>query len=569
MILKSKKALRYNLPISFFMVCLIQTCLFGQSPRLPINHIAYHLADRQAILSGIENNVHIGMRDLSIDMAKFLLDTISHSDKKESLFFSSYLNKELFHHSEKPEIKKEGLWSTFYVNPAFFYDLKTADFSLRINPFFNINIGQDQTQDDLRYLNQRGIEVQGSWDQKFFFYSALQENQGNFFDYINRYIDTYQTIPGQGHFKPYGGGFGFPEGFDFGNTHAYLGYKTSKHSYLELGHGRHFVGHGIRSLLLSDFAQNYFYLKFDLQIWKIHYRTIFAELNAHSTRQTAGNSLVAKKYMATHTLSVKPHKNLEFALFESVIFSRENHFEFQYLNPVILYRSVEHFLDSPDNVLLGFNANWRFLNGMAAYGQIIFDELRTSELFSGNGWWGNKYGLQLGLKYYDMFNIPFLDGQLEYNIVRPYTYSHNVESSEFPVYSISSYSHFNQALAHPLGANFKEVIVSLRYQCLNRLSIHGRFFYTTYGRSDNTNIGQDILLSNESRIGNFGINQNQGDPHQVTNFDLTISYMIVHDLNIDFHTRFRQDKEENTLFEETKYWGIGLRYNIDNIKVDY
>ena len=39
--------------------------------------------------------------------------------------------------------------------------------------------------------------------------------------------------------------------------------------------------------------------------------------------------------------------------------------------------------------------------------------LNLSEVKAGNGWWGNKYGLQLGAKYIDAFSIKNLDLQLE------------------------------------------------------------------------------------------------------------------------------------------------------------
>ena len=56
-------------------------------------------------------------------------------------------------------------------------------------------------------------------------------------------------------------------------------------------------------------------------------------------------------------------------------------------------------------------------------------------------------GIQLGAKYIDAFGIKNLDLQLEYNRVRPFTYSHRD--------SVANYTHYNQPLAHPLGANFR------------------------------------------------------------------------------------------------------------------
>jgi hypothetical protein len=59
-------------------------------------------------------------------------------------------------------------------------------------------------------------------------------------------------------------------------------------------------------------------------------------------------------------------------------------------------------------------------------------------------------GLQLGAKYINALGIKNLDLQLEYNRVRPFTYSHRD--------SVANYTHYNQPMAHPLGANFSETI---------------------------------------------------------------------------------------------------------------
>ena len=49
-----------------------------------------------------------------------------------------------------------------------------------------------------------------------------------------------------------------------------------------------------------------------------------------------------------------------------------------------------------------------------------------------------------------------LDLQLETNIVRPFVYQHSD--------TVANYSNYNQPMAHPLGANFSEVIGIIRYQ---------------------------------------------------------------------------------------------------------
>src|SRR5207302_91536 len=109
---------------------------------------------------------------------------------------------------------------------------------------------------------------------------------------------------------------------------------------------------------------------------------------------------------------------------------------------------------SPDNALVGANINALPLKNLKLYGQLLFDEFLLHELLSNRGYWGNKYAVQAGFKWLDVFNLPNVDWQGEFNLIRPYTYSEK-EPSE-------NYSQYGQSLAHPLGANLREVVNIIR-----------------------------------------------------------------------------------------------------------
>lgn len=81
--------------------------------------------------------------------------------------------------------------------------------------------------------------------------------------------------------------------YDFLISEASISVRIAKHVSLSLGHGRHFIGSGIRSLLLSDFATPHFYLKFNTNVWRLHYQNIFAELSPESLGDE-GNRLLPK-----------------------------------------------------------------------------------------------------------------------------------------------------------------------------------------------------------------------------------------------------------------------------------
>ena len=136
---------------------------------------------------------------------------------------------------------------------------------------------------------------------------------------------------------------------------------------------------------------------------------------------------------------------------------------------------MEQAVGSPDNVLLGLNWKWNFLKRCSFYGQFLLDELSVGDLIiNGYGWWANKFALQAGLKYINAFGVDYLDIQAEFNMARPYTYTFRD--------STGNYNHYNQALAHPLGANFFEWIGIVNYQPLPGLNLRGQINYAIVGR---------------------------------------------------------------------------------------
>lgn len=540
----------------------------GQSPYSPVDERLYHQVDRLAVLYGKADAIHLNVLPYSrSDMSSvFATDTTSLlSDRDMEL--TRYYKKDF---SFAADTAASGFWSSFYANPAHFYELQTNDFELIAKPILYLGVGRESNDKLTTFQNTRGLELFGQWDQKFYFYTSFTENQASFPNYIAGYIDSLMTVPGRGNYKDFQSSiFDDIEGYDYSNAQAYLGYMMSRHTSLELGHGKHFIGAGRRSLLLSDAGNNYFYLKFKLKIWKLYYQSVFAELATVSARMNPGNMLLPKKYMAAHYFNFKFSPRFELGLFEAVVFSREDMFELQYLNPLILYRSIEHQLDSPDNVLLGLNMMWIPIDGLQLYGQFVLDELRTSQIFSSEGWWGNKFGYQLGAKYFDVAGIDMLDAQVEFNRVRPYTYSHFQPAENFPGISVSNYSHYNQPLAHPLGANFSEIIVSLRYRLIDRILLQARYLYTVAGRNTSTNFGGDILEINTTRVFDFGNTMHQGAKSTISNFSLEASYELWYNFHIEAGIQIRKDENDIAGNEETSWTWMGVRYNFNRYKADY
>jgi hypothetical protein len=154
---------------------------------------------------------------------------------------------------------------------------------------------------------------------------------------------------------------------------------------------------------------------------------------------------------------------------------------------------------------MGLDFKSNLFDHVSLYGQFLLDEFNFKRLVAKDKWWGNKYALQVGIKYIDI--VPNLDAQLEFNMARPFMYGHDLRAN-----GNANYTNYNQALAHPLGANFNEVIFIARYQPIKRLFMSLKYIYSAYGEDTinhqlNTvmNFGGDILRDNSGLTANNAV----------------------------------------------------------------
>ena len=566
-----------NLSLRRLLLALASLCppawLIAQASGVPLHAPAYHILDRLDILTDVATPIHAELKYYSRqDVAAYALkvDTaasdLSRRDRQDLQYLFDDNNEWLSDTSRHLRRNQRPILKSFYRTPANLFEVNVPDFQMRVNPLLNLQIAQEQGDPALLFQNQRGLEVRGTVDRKVFFHTNVIESQARYPGYVTDRVVEYQAVPGAGTYKNYNPRIvDVRNAYDFNVASAYIGLHVTPHVSLQLGHGRHFIGNGYRSLLLSDYANNGFYLKLSTRVWRFHYQNLFMELSPISQRQTSGNEKLPKKYVAMHYLNYKITPRLSVAFFEATVFNRSRQFEWQYLNPVILYRTVEGMLGSPDNVLIGLDGHWNLFRRFQLYGQVMIDEFLVSAVFKPEqkGWWGNKFGLQAGLKYMNALGVDHLDLQLEFNAVRPYTYSHYD--------SLNSYTHFNQPLAHPLLSNFKEIVGIARYQPTPRWLFEGRLMHARTG--DNTateNWGANPLLNYGSRVQDYGNTVGQGTAATIQLAALDISWMLYHNLYIDAKVLLRKkNSADDARDQSTKLFGIGLRMNLWNPHLDF
>lgn len=447
---------------------------------------------------------------------------------------------------------KKPIAKNFYTTPASLYEVHVKDFDLVVNPVFQYTLSKENNSNEKLFLNTRGVYIRGKLANKIGFYSYITDNQERDPSYVRQWVSDRKAVPGHGLYKAFKG-----NGFDYFEARGYFTFNVSRYIDVAFGYDRNFIGNGYRSLLLSDFGTNNLFLKLNTRIWRLNYQNLFMEL--HSSIPPAATQLVPKKYAAMHHLDINVTRWLNIGLFEGVIFGRPNRFDFGYLNPIIFYRSVEQQNGSFDNSIIGLDVKANLPKRIQLYGQLMLDEFLLSEIKKNRGWWANKWGIQLGAKYINAFNISNLDLQLEHNRVRPFTYSHYD--------SVANYTHYNQPIAHPLMAGFSETIGIARYQPAPKWMLVGKLIYWKQGRdSSSRSFGSNIFLPNVApyRQGDYGYNIGSGWATNVLYGSLLLSYEFRENLFAELNAVVRREKTTTSpiINNNVSVISFGIRWNM-------
>ena len=441
-----------------------------------------------------------------------------------------------------------GQVNTFYSNEnyALFIDSSDLIISSNSDTTLNFNIGSrlfsvgSASKSDFASTYLFGASLFTSFNNKLNITSHFDYLAGNHNTLIKGYQDSLLIFPRFGRAKS--------------RSQYNLKYFVNKFITVDFGKGKHFIGNGYRSLMLSNEHSPYPYLKVTTKFGRVKYYNLYTTfLDIQDPAQNR------KKHSAIHFLDFSLTENINIGIFEGVLWQSKDKnynrgYDIEYLNPIIFYRPVEFSKNSPDNVLMGasFNAE---LNALTLYGQLLLDDLNISRQkdrdseYSG-GFFQNKFAYQLGVKSsFKGFNV-----LLEYNQAQPYTYAHKEP--------LQSFTHLNQSLAHPLGANFKELVALVNYSKekwkfsikLTQAKVGLDSLYTHYG--------QNIFASDFEA-------QGEGDEYSYGNFNGQGITTIINTMHTEltysfnwfdvFGSVFYKSKNSDLVGQNFLWYSVGIR----------
>ena len=455
------------------------------------------------------------------------------------------------------------------ANYTSYFRVNRSD-EVRVDPILELNYGRQNSDDEdiLGYSVGGDIQVfEKKWRGGFTYFRRNSEYMSYQKAFIleNRVVPSMNVASGRNMFSSdYFSGF--------------LNYRANSIFSFELGYGRNFIGDGYRSMLLSDAGNASPYVKVTTQFWKIQYTNLFSS-HQNIYNVEGEESLYKKKYSATHYLDWRATKWLSIGLFETIIWQAKEAnytrgFDPTYANPVIFYRPVEFSVGSSDNALVGTNIKITPFKNHVFYSQLLFDEFLLEELKADfnqfrnpdqeirSGWWANKYAIQLGWTAFDFLQVEGLQTRLEFNLVRPYTYAHGS--------STQSYSNYNISLAHPLGANFHELVSIINYKKENWL------FKVQYNQARQglstawENFGENLQLSNTARSREYENSLTQGLAVQNKYFEASASYLLLENWNTTLGLGFIwREQKSGEQIAVNKMTFIRLKSNLYNQYFDY
>ena len=529
---------------------ILSTYIAGaQTTFLPLGTENYHTLDRLETMSGrLSDTLRLQAKGESRRNAVRFLETITKDSSSVKLSsIDKYNAEQMISESgewaadENGAIDSKHPWfNTFYKKQYNFGYVKTDNFFMVINPVMN-TVGLMQrnsptvdaagvTIPSQTYFSSRGAEIRGWIAKKVGFYTSFTDNQEKFpYPVVSYVTRKYEAVPGADYFKrptsPYGA-------YDYFQATGYIDFDAVKnHVNIAAGFGKHFFGDGMSSILLTDNSSNMPYVRLQGRIWKLNYECLYLELTPQYFKTKDQN--IGHKYSTMHYLTWNATPWLNVGLFEAQVFNRRDRYEFSYMNPIIFSTAMSRYNGAGDKSLIGFTGKVIFARHFQLYGQAALNEFKIGELTGGRGWYGNKWAIQAGGKYFDAFGINNLDLQGEIDAVRPYTYSAQD--------TIANYTNYNQPLADPLGSGFVKAIGLIQFQPVKNLYLSAKATYYKRGvDTGSKNYGNNIFKNYPSASTEYGVAIINGPEAHCQMLNLNVSYQIRRNMFFDLGGTYRK-----------------------------
>lgn len=454
---------------------------------LQLNDELHTFLERQQALGNLER-AFLDEQPLSARRARRYLDTLAAAAAEQPAAFSATDRRLLAQfRGEAPATGAatvRALAPGLYTNGRDFFSVEEGPFRLQVNPLLYLSAGAaretvvaGETPRSLLYRNTRGLRVTGRLGEHFFFHTQLEDNV------------HVEPMVARSRMRPR-----LPLAFQRDSSRftyilskAAFGYQD-RFVEVRLARDRQRWGFARGAMYYSGHAPVHTSLQARVEVWRLSFTAHYAVMDDASVEPASWQHFKPVKYGAFHRLGLSLPGRVSLGVFEGIILAFQPGDEqvgnfVRFLNPLLFYNAVDRESNSPGNVLIGLDAHWVPVRGLAVYSQFILDDFEAAQLFSNPGYWKNTWGLLLGAHVVDV-GLAGLDARLEVSRVRPYVYS-NLTSS-------LAHTHREGFLGSPAGPNSETISLSATYRPIPRLQAGLNAFTWRRGRSSGgLNYGED------------------------------------------------------------------------------
>ncbi len=434
--------------VLFCFALFLSVASFSQQKPIPLNRFFTHEVERSLLRDSVLF-VHSASKPYVEN--KLNLDRVTGYAKDSIKVYENYDDKLLRSHFVCLKLKQK-FFNSNLVSTTDEDVFIAIDPILEIGRSFDFADNSEYTDTVAFWNNIRGLQVVGDLGKTFSFQTGFYECQTFFPRYQKDLADSTKVIPGMGRWKTFPADKG--QGFDYAMAYGLSSYSPRKWLNIQFGHGKNFIGHGYRSLLLSDAAFNYPYIKSTIYFFdgKMQYTCAYASLQTLS-RLPIGEvpeALYKRKGYSYNYLSWMPHRRIEIGVFEGIVWKKYDEKEGSQPQPwggyvpIIGFNTASNGIANENNIMIGANLKVQATKHSFIYGQVAIDDPLQGAI-----------GYQIGVKYFD-FIFRNLDLHAEWNSI-----GDNVYASHYP---LQSYSHTNQPLGHPAGPATQEFVGIVNYR---------------------------------------------------------------------------------------------------------
>jgi len=463
-----------NKTLLIILLLLVVSSTFSQIVYEPLHRDVYNFLARLSQKGVIE--FHDEMRPLArkyiaekLLEAEDNLDQLTILEKEELEFFKKDFHHELWLRNDSEAYEEHiGLFSNDPAGRWRFFSYGSDAFKVNLSIILGAEFGSLDKVKRTHFWNG------------FYTYAYISDALGVSFDFRDN-TESGTTIDKDKRFSPV-------TGVNERSNHTIVNYPTDKIEYSEakgiiatdwewgtIAVGKDFLewGYGDNGLLvISQKPPSYPFIRLD--VYPVDWLSfnyfhgwlasdVFDSTDIYYTDTGGPRFSFRDKFIASHTLTLRPFKGLDVSLGESIVYSDK--LEILYLIPVTFFRLADHYLSRQINAA-GNNAQFfasvssrGHLKNTHLYGTLFIDEITLNGLFDSHSQ-RNQIGFTLGASVTDL-PINNLTVKLEYSKIYPYAYDHFIQTT---TYESASY-----VLGHWMGNNADQVYASLKYRFLRGL----------------------------------------------------------------------------------------------------